>query len=186
MRRFAPLLAGIASALVVMSAPTAIGVLLPRAPESAAAAAETPCVLRWSLSNDRSSSTPTVPEFSFGGTAMLPVVGDWDGEGGDTVGAYDPYEHTFHLSNALTGDQADEVIDFGADGDKPIAGDWDGDGKDEIAVHLARDHTFYFRVSGLEPPQVTESIAYGTVGDTPLIGDWDGDGESSQAVVALP
>jgi hypothetical protein len=51
-------------------------------------------------------------------------VGDWDGDGKDTVGAYDKATGTFYLRNSNAPGPADATIKFGAPGLVPIAGHW--------------------------------------------------------------
>ena len=59
---------------------------------------------------------------------MIPIAGDWDGDGDDTVGLYDPATGKFMLKNTLAGGASDHVFLFGPKPNqvKPIAGDWDG------------------------------------------------------------
>ena len=37
-------------------------------------------------------------------------MGDWDGNGTDTIGLYDPTTSTFRLKNSLTGGKADVIV----------------------------------------------------------------------------
>ena len=52
------------------------------------------------------------------------MVGDWDGDGIDSVGVFS--NGTFQLRNTNTAGAADLTFSVGAAGDKPVAGDWDG------------------------------------------------------------
>jgi hypothetical protein len=76
----------------------------------------------------------------------LPIAGDWDGDGDDTVGVYDPYSTTFYLvnENSVT---PGPVITFSYGGCHPtwlpLAGDWDGDGDDTVGVFVPESATFY-------------------------------------------
>ena len=63
--------------------------------------------------------------FGAGGKGYVPIAGDWDGNGIDTVGLYDPATGAFFLSNKNTPGPADIVYTYGAPGAIPIAGDWD-------------------------------------------------------------
>jgi hypothetical protein len=51
-----------------------------------------------------------------------PVVGDWDGDGVDTIGVY--RNGVFYLRNSNTIGYADITFGLGVDGDEPIAGYW--------------------------------------------------------------
>ena len=82
-----------------------------------------------------------------------PVVGDWNGDGRDSVGLYDPATSTFYLrnTNCLQGPNdkgyADIVFNYGPAncGMLPVAGDWDGSGKDGIGLYSQATSTFYLR-----------------------------------------
>jgi hypothetical protein len=50
------------------------------------------------------------------------VIGDWNGDGIDTIGVY--RGGTFYLRNRNTIGFADLVFDLGLNGDMPIAGKW--------------------------------------------------------------
>ena len=63
----------------------------------------------------------------YGGQAgALSVVGEWDGDGKDTVGWYDGASSTFYIKNANRGGAPDVKIRLGVKGEKlqPIAGRW--------------------------------------------------------------
>ena len=101
----------------------------------------------------------------------LPLAGDWDGDGLDTVGIYRPSNSTFFLANSF--DAAPDVeLAFGITGDLPLAGDWNGDGTDGVGIfrnsenrmHLTND----FGVTAL----IFGFAARGA--DFPLGGNWDG------------
>jgi len=74
------------------------------------------------------SAPPTII-FNFGQPGDIPVVGDWNGDGIDTVGIYRHYPlwggAQFALSNSLSG-PPEVVFNYGKDGDIPVVGDWDG------------------------------------------------------------
>ena len=59
---------------------------------------------------------------AFGSTGDLPVVGDWDGDGVDTVGVY--RTGTFFLRNTNTSGESDRITWLGQAGDVPLAGHW--------------------------------------------------------------
>ena len=58
----------------------------------------------------------------------MPVVGDWNGDGFDTMALYDPAMAVFYQSNSLTQDYSDNAFSYGPVGSGwvPLAGDWDG------------------------------------------------------------
>src|SRR5262249_29649839 len=56
--------------------------------------------LVWYLRNSNSAGAPDVAPFAFGARGWIPVVGDWDGDGKTTVGAFDPSTGTWYLRNS--------------------------------------------------------------------------------------
>lgn len=135
---------------------------------------------RFALSDSLGSSVSTRPVFGYGFGATEVFSGDWDEDGRDGIGIYDPTTARFHLRNALSGGVADHEIWFGNFGDQPIAGDWDGDGQDDIGVYDPPTQRFhFFMLNGTPAPA---SIFYGSPGDRPLVGDWNGDGKDEIGV----
>jgi hypothetical protein len=66
-------------------------------------------------------------------TQSVPLVGDWDGDGKDSLGLrYDG--NVFALWNRLEVVLPDQVVPFGLPTDYPVAGDWDGDQRTDLGV----------------------------------------------------
>ncbi|WP_405151881.1 hypothetical protein OG589_22125 [Sphaerisporangium sp. NBC_01403] len=135
-------------------------------------------VLEYYLSDSQGSSVATRPVIYYGNSPQIPIVGDWNGDGVDTVSTYDPTTSTFYISdNPVTGN-AERVIRYGDPGAQPLVGDWDGDGKDNIGVKMG--FTYYMRtgpVSGAVENTVT--VAFGDAPWLPVVGDWNGDGKDT-------
>jgi Zn-dependent metalloprotease len=108
-----------------------------------------------------------------------PVLGDWDGNGTDTIGIY--RNGTFYLRNSNTLGFANITVAFGSLGDQPIAGDWDGDGIDTIGLYRSSTGTFLLRNSNT-PGAPDLTFALGNVGDVGIAGDWNGDGIDTTGV----
>ena len=108
-----------------------------------------------------------------------PVVGDWDGNGTDTIGVY--RNGTFLLRNSNTLGFANITVAFGAPGDQPIAGDWNNDGIDTIGVYRSSTGTFLLRNTNT-PGAPDLTFALGNVGDVGIAGDWNGDGIDTTGV----
>lgn len=112
---------------------------------------------------------------------LVPITGDWDGNGTDTIGLYDPATAAFFLRNSNSGGVADLTFTYGPAnlGWVPIAGDWDGNGTDTIGLYDPANASFFLRNSnsgGIADVMFT----YGWVGGpVPLAGDWDGDGDET-------
>jgi CubicO group peptidase (beta-lactamase class C family) len=108
--------------------------------------------------------------FFYGQAGDIPVVGDWDGDGVQSVGIF--RQGRFFLKNTNGPGAADVVFDFGAPGDRPVAGDWNGDGRDTIGVY--RNGVFLLRDTNDAGP-ADYIINYGNPNDLPVVGDWNGD-----------
>ncbi|MCB1055397.1 MAG: VCBS repeat-containing protein [Acidobacteria bacterium] len=119
-----------------------------------------------------------------------PVAGDWDGDGTDEVGVWDPVQRVFFL-----GVSARRVtfppgtlppVSSTPEALLPIAGDWDGDGTDEVGV-MATETGDFFLLDSLAGTSVnTFRLGDGRAmapGDRrPVAGDWDGDGDDSVGI----
>ena len=137
----------------------------------------TPEVLDWLLSTSVTSSTNTVGSFNYGNTPMVPLSGDWTGQGHDTPGAYNPSNSHFYLANTFNGGVADTTIFFGDPGDKPVVGNWDGGKTTEVGVYRQSNATFYLR----HADGTVTSFTVGNAGNDwiPVAGDWTGSGHDS-------
>jgi glucose/arabinose dehydrogenase len=116
---------------------------------------------------------------NYGLAGDKPLVGDWDGNGTDTIGVY--RNGVFYVRNSNTIGIADVYFAFGAPGDQPIAGDWNNDGIDTIGVYRSSNFTFYLRNSNSAgAPHMAFSL--GIPGDIGIAGDWNGDGSDTVGV----
>jgi photosystem II stability/assembly factor-like uncharacterized protein len=131
----------------------------------------------------RNSNSTGVADITFnygpGGLGWLPLAGDWNGDGVDTVGLYDPATSTFFLRNSNSTGVADITFAFGVGGLGwiPLAGDWDGDGVTTVGLYNPSTGTFFLRNSNSAgPADITFAFGPGGLGWLPLAGDWNGDG----------
>jgi hypothetical protein len=182
-------------------------VLLVAAPAAAAAAPSKPAIWddgRWLL-RDSVSGGDATSVFRYGsGTAEIPVMGDWDGDGDETVGVV---RWRPGVSDTLTWYLRDDnsggantvpafsygVMTFVAVdqlGTIPVAGDWDGDGVDTAGVVFYDQSTsggmrWRLRNSNTGgPADLAYSFSNGR--DRPVVGDWDGDGDDTPGVFRQP
>ena len=114
--------------------------------------------------------------FGFGRSTDGAVVGDWDGDGVDTVALR--RGRTFYVNNGHDG-TADKVFSYGRPGDVVLVGDWDGDGVDTLAVRRGAEYHVKNSVSSGPADKV---VVYGRAGDQVVVGDWDGDEADSFTV----
>lgn len=76
--------------------------------------------------------------YSYGIPGDRPFVGDFDGDGVDTVGLYRPSSGNVFLRDSLSSGPPDTTFNYGGAGtDLPLASDWDGNGTDTIGVYQA-------------------------------------------------
>jgi FG-GAP-like repeat len=149
------------------------------------------------LRNGNSSGTTDVSfAYTWANAAEIPLVGDWDGDGKDTIGMYQPVvgewnegEGIFHLRNSNSSGAADYSFGYNwaNPAEIPLVGDWDGDGKDTIGMYQPvvgswneGEGMFYLRNSN-SSGAVDYSFAYtwANPAEIPLVGDWDGDGDDT-------
>ena len=129
----------------------------------------------------RNSNTDGAPDITvqFGAPGDYPVMGDWDGNGTDTIGVY--RNGVFYLSNSNTTGHVDLTFAFGKAGDQPIAGDWNGDGIDTIGIYRSSKITFLLRNTN-SAGAADATFKLGIIGDVGIAGDWNADGKDSTGV----
>lgn len=116
--------------------------------------------------------------FEFGPSVDDDVyVGDWDGDGVDTVAHREGT--TFAMRNANAPGEPDKSVKYGRVGDVVYVGDWDGNGTDTFAVR--RGNAFYISNTFAGGP-ADIVVRYGRESDEVLMGDWDGNGTDTPAV----
>jgi hypothetical protein len=122
--------------------------------------------------------------YAFGSPGDIPLVGDWNGDGFDEIGSFNPGNLFFYLDRNANGrwdGPAGGDLQYrlgGRSTDTPLVGDWNGDGVDEIGVFRNRNFLVDFNANGRWDRQAggDRVFAFGAFGDLPLIGDWNGDG----------
>jgi len=114
-----------------------------------------------------------------------PLIGDWNGNGIDTTGTFDPRTSIFSLK-----DESDQEIanqQFGEPGDIPIVGDWNRDREDTIGVYRPKEAKFFLdnNNDGVIDPVNDQEFLFGNIGDYPIVGDWDKDGKDEVGVYRI-
>ena len=132
--------------------------------------------------------------------SYIPLTGDWDGDGVDTVGLFEWDSGKFYLKNSNSEGAADNVFIFNNKDilrdnkiikrvliknpkvikDSlsqiqifPFAGDWDGDGIDTVAIYNAITNKVYYKNSNSDGD--ADYIIDSDSSFTTSSGDYDGD-----------
>lgn len=84
--------------------------------------------------------------FMFGNPGDQPFVGDFDGDGTDTIGLYRTSTGFVYFTNTNQTGVADLSFFYGNPGDRILAGDWDGDGDDTVAVFRPSTRRVYMNL----------------------------------------
>ena len=117
-------------------------------------------------------------QFGAGGGGLVPLAGDWDGDGVDTIGLYVLRRAPSSSGTRTRGGVADIVFTFGAGGQGyvPIAGDWKRRRRrHHPGLYNPATGVFFLRDSNSNGP-ADLAFSYGAPGAVPLAGDWDDDG----------
>ncbi len=117
-------------------------------------------------------------DFYYGIPGDVPLMGDWDCDGIDTVAMYRPTSGFVYLRETNDFGIADRDFFYGIPGDRPVAGDWDGDGCDTLAIFRPSEGRVYVS-NALGTRAADFSFLYGWSGYRPFAGDFDGDGVDS-------
>ena len=118
---------------------------------------------------------PTV--FSFGTPGAVPLMGDWNGDGIDTVGTYDPNTSIVSLRHTNSAGPVDVTFTLGLPGDAVIAGDFDGDGTDTVSVVRPSDgFVLVYDTIGADLGDPAATYTPAGTGGTIVAADFNGDG----------
>ena len=106
------------------------------------------------------------------------MVGDWNGDGRDSIGVF--RGSRWLLRNPMSSGPAQRSFRFGRAGDWPVVGDWNADGSDGIGLVRGTRWLLRQRPSG---GAAQHDFRYGRITDWPVVGDWDGDGGITPGLV---
>jgi len=88
--------------------------------------------------------------FLFGNPGDKPFVGDFDGDGEDTIGLHRESTGFVYFRNANTTGNAHKQFFFGDPQDRFVAGDWIATGEDTPGVYRPSNRTVYLRYDNTE------------------------------------
>lgn len=127
--------------------------------------------------NDNWTGTANI-EFWWGAPSDEVLVGDWDGDGVDTLTVR--RGKLYYVQNTITANLADKIVAYGKTSDDVFVGKFSNDAQgDSLAVRRNNIYYISYSVHGGEADRI---VAYGRVSDETLVGDWDGDGVDSLGV----
>ena len=108
-------------------------------------------------------------EYPFGNLGDKPFVGDFDGDGTDTVGLHRETTGLVYYLNSHRSGDADDSFIYGNPGDRLIAGDWSGDDLDSPGVFRPSHGVVYLKdsIAGGGPD---EDFLYGGARMNPVAG----------------
>jgi hypothetical protein len=137
--------------------------------------------------NNQQYDGPPADRFlQWGIPGVIPVMGDWNGDGATKVGLY--YQGFWYLD--YNGDGVfeagiDKVYYFGNASAIPIVGDWNGDGTTKIGIYAGGVFYLDMNGDGIFESGTDRVIGWGPpTAAQPIIGDWDGSGTSKVGVFA--
>jgi len=134
------------------------------------------------LRNTNNAGAADITALFGGDLSDLPVAGDWNGDGVDTIGVYRNSTGFFYLSDSNTSPALNYNPIFGNPGDTPFAGKWTADmTHDGIGVYRNSNGILYQR-KALTGGFDDFFAIYGNPGDIGFAGDWDGNGFDSIGV----
>ena len=154
----------------------------------------------WYLRNSNTGGAVDVTPFSYGKPDPLvgvdaedwPIVGDWDGDGRDTVGvvrvAYGVRAPRWLLRNSTTSGSAQNDFAYGSAVDTGfVTGDWDGNGTDTPGLVRSpegvRTSWLLRQANASGTAQLQFQYGSATAEEVPVAGDWDGDGRDGIGLV---
>lgn len=127
---------------------------------------------RWTMTNYNAGSGVAY-DFGWGPNGVVPLAGDWNGDGTKTVGWWDDGRWVMTNYNSSGGVAYD--FGWGVAGQIPVAGDWDGNGTDTPGTYERKTGTWKLSNHN-SGGSIDYQFGWGGATDVPLAGDWNGDG----------
>jgi hypothetical protein len=129
----------------------------------------------WRVSNANaeqlSTSARVFASYRWGRKGDIPVVGDWDGDGTQTVGVVRP-SAARNSNHLLLRNSDNSVLDFwyGRHGDRLVVGDWDANGT--WTPGILRSGARWYLKDSFTGTAAKVALKKQTPG-RPVVGDWD-------------
>lgn len=120
-------------------------------------------------------------KIEIGATSGLPVAGDWDGDGRDTIGYFEPDLDAFFLSDDLGSSPQFSriVVGWNCSACVPVAGDFGGVGADGVGLYDPSRGLFLLRDRAVASAPL-RTVAFGEAGvpQWPVAGKFSACGEA--------
>lgn len=117
--------------------------------------------------------------------SAMPISGDWDGDGLDSVGLYNTASGEFFIRQDNSPGFADVRFQYGPANSNwlPLAGDWDNDGRSGVGLYDPGTGTFFIK-NELTAGAADAVFGFGPGGSDwlPIAGDFDGIGGDSVGI----
>jgi hypothetical protein len=143
----------------------------------------------WFLDPVNNASFPSPAPFQFGVPGFKPVIGDWNNDGTQTIGVFDPGVFfgdpdagMWFIRNSNSAGAPDASFSFGVAGGIPVSGDWLGKGQTGIGIYDPFTSTFFLRSTPSAGPADVGIFQFGMPGGIPVVGDWTGTGHTGIGV----
>jgi hypothetical protein len=134
------------------------------------------------LRNSNTSGPADITVNYGGDPSDLPVAGDWNGDGVDTIGIYRSNSGVYSLSDSNTTPTTNYSLVFGDPGDTPFAGRWTASmTHDGVGVYRNSNGILYQK-EALTTGFSDYFAIFGNPGDKGFAGDWNSDGLDSIGV----
>jgi hypothetical protein len=112
--------------------------------------------------------------YYFGNPGDKPFVGDFDGDGFDTIGLHRESTGLVYFRNSHTQGNADNEFIYGNPGDRIVAADWAQSanaGTDTVGIFRPESGTFYLRFTNTQG-NADEQFTYGSANMLPVAGNF--------------
>jgi len=137
---------------------------------------------RWDLRFTNTSGSADIITIFGGTTSDLPIVGDWNGDGLDSLGVYRSTTGVFYLANSNTAPQINYTFVLGNPNDTPLSGHWTPDMTHDGAGVYRNSNGILYLKKELTTGFSDFFAVMGNPGDTGVAGDWNTDGLDSVGV----
>jgi hypothetical protein len=116
-----------------------------------------------------------------GGTPCLTVAGDYNGDGRDDLGIFDPNTANWYVKNLSNDTTLLWDHNWGWSATLPVPSDYDGDGVADLGVfHPGTGNWFIWSLA--KNQALANPFQWGSSGMLPVPGDYDGDGSADLMV----